>query len=96
MNKNITKQEIIDRVEALGNDAFLWDMNDYLEVTFHDYEGIDEYGDEIGRDYDNPEAVDDFIEFITQNGDDMSNSSIYDLYRFNGFQVELGYASYDI
>lgn len=82
-------------IEALGDDATLWVHDDMLDVTFEDFEGFDDDWDEVMREYDDEEAVDAFIEMlerecVTKEGD------FYVTYLFDGFKVQVGYASYDI
>jgi hypothetical protein len=92
----ITREMMIATIEALGADATLRNTKDYcLDVTIEDFEGFDDDYDEIMRDYDNAEAVECFEEMLeteclSQEGD------FYITYHFEGFDVCLGYASFDI
>ena len=65
-----------------------------LVITVDDFEGFDDDWSEIMRDYD-VEAVDALIEWleehcISEEGD------LYSYYHFEGFDVQLGYTSFDI
>jgi len=92
----MTREMMLAAIEALGADASLWDEEDYcLDVTLEDFEGFDEEWSEIDREYDDPEAVERFEEMLeteclSQEGD------FYVVYHFEGFDVRLGYASFDI
>ena len=92
----MTREMMLATIEALGADASLWDEEDYcLDVTLEDFEGFDENWSEIYRKYDDPKAVKRFEEMLeteclSQEGD------FYVVYHFEGFDVCLGYASFDI
>lgn len=92
----MTREMMISAIEALGADASLWDEEDYcLDVTIENFDGFDEDWSEADREYDNEEAVDTFIEMLdreclSREGD------FYVTYHFEGFDVRLGYASFDI
>ena len=92
----MTREMMLAAIEALGNDASLWDEEDYcLDVTIEDFAGFDEDWCEVEREYDNEEAVDAFLEMldtqcVSREGD------FYVTYHFNGFDVQIGFASFDI
>ena len=92
----MTKEMMIKTIKALGADASLWDEEDYcLDVTIEDFEGFDEHWCEIDREFDDEDAVDAFLEMISdtclsREGD------FYVTYHFDGFDVRIGYASFDI
>lgn len=92
----MTREMMVATVEALGADATLWvAKSGRLDVTLENFEGFDEDWEEVYRDYDHPEAVAQFEEMLeteclSQDGD------FYVTYHFDGFDVQLGYASYDI
>lgn len=65
-----------------------------IAVTVNDFEGFDEKWNEVFRDYDSElvEAIQTILEkFAIAVVEDF-----YSQYRFNGFTVVWGYASYDI
>ena len=92
----MTREMMIAAIEALGADASLWERSDgMLDVTLEDFEGFDDDWSEVDREYDDEEAVDAFLEMLeaecsSQEGD------FYVVYHFEGFDVQLGYASFDI
>lgn len=92
----MTREMMVATVEALGADATLSGaQTDCLEVTLEDFEGFDDDWEEVDRDYDHPEAVAQFQEMLeteclSQDGD------FYVTYHFDGFDVCLGYASFEI
>ena len=92
----MTREAMLATIKALGDDATIFDEHDYcLAVTIEDFEGFTKNWEEIDRDFDNPEAVRAFLEMLEaeclyKDGD------FYVTYHFDGFDVEIGYASFDI
>lgn len=92
----MTREMMVAAIEALGADASLWVVDDgLLDVDLQDFEGFDDDGSEVDREYDDEEAVDAFLEMLeaeclSHEGD------FYVVYHFEGFDVRLGYASFDI
>lgn len=92
----MTREAMLATIKALGDDATIFDEDDFcLDVTIEDFEGFTKNWDEIDRDLDNPEAVGAFLEMLEteclyKEGD------FYVTYHFDGFDVEIGYASFDI
>ena len=91
----MTREMMVAAIEALGADASLWEEGEVLDVTLEDFEGFDDDWSEIDREYDDEEAVDAFLEMlesecVSHEGD------FYVVYHFEGFDVRLGYASFDI
>lgn len=92
----MTFDEMINAIKALGDDAS-YDIKDdvVIAVTLQDFVGFDEHWNEIMRDYDDEDAVDAFVKML-ENKCDFAEGDFYRDYQFDGFAVELGYASYDI
>lgn len=92
----MTREMMLTAIKALGADASLWDEEDYcLNVTLENFEGFDKDWSEIYREYDNPEAVKHFKEMLEAECLSQEDD-FYMIYHFEGFDVELGYASFDI
>ena len=96
----MTREQMEAALEALGDDVS-YDVDEdedgqvWVCVTMQDFEGFDEDWSEVMRDYDDPAAVERFLdmlesECVSQEGD------FYVEYHFDGFIVEVGYASFDI
>lgn len=84
--------EMLKTLEAVGDVSVDLDEFD-LDVTFEDFVGFDEEWDEIMRDYEKPELVDEVFDLLKQcprKGD------FYVTYLVDGHQVEVGFSSYDI
>lgn len=92
----MTREMMLTTIKALGTDASLWDEEDYcLDVTLEDFGGFDENWCEIDREYDNPEMVDAFLKMLKAECTSWEDD-YYIVYHFVGFDVRLGYASFDI
>lgn len=91
----MTREMMIAAVETLGADASYYVREDEINVTLEDFEGFDDDWSEVDREYDDEEAVNAFLEMlerecVSQEGD------FYVTYHFDGFDVQLGYASFEI
>lgn len=92
----MTREMMLTAIKALGEDASLWDERDYcLDVTLEDCEGFNDNWSEVDREYDNPEMVERFEEML-ETECLSQECDFYVLYHFEGFDVRLGYASFDI
>ena len=92
----MTREAMLATIKALGDDVTIFDEDSYcLDVTIEDFEGFNKNWEEIDRDLDNPEAVMAFLEML---GTECSSKEgdFYVTYHFDGFDVEIGYASFDI
>ncbi len=92
------KNTIIKMLEELGADVVYTDFTDvanYISVDIDDFEGFDENWREVERELNNPQKVDDFIDFL-ENNCFSKEGDFYTTYHFDGFNVKLGYTSYDI
>jgi len=92
----MTREMIIQEVKALGDDATACRLyNGDINITIEDFEGFDEDYCEIDRELDNEDAVDAFIEKLEQECVS-HDGDYYNYYHFEGFDVIVGYASFDI
>lgn len=92
----MTKEQIIEVINSLGEDVTYFYYKGVLHVTLEDFGGFDENWNEIERDYDNPEAVDNFLTMLEKDSRSYDNDGYYEIYSFDGFDVRLGCASFDI
>lgn len=92
-------EQMVEVLDSLGADVSYWEEVDEgercLDVTVQDFDGFDEDWSEVMREYDDPEAVERFLdmlesECVSQEGD------FYVWYHFDGFTVQLGFGSFDI
>ena len=91
----MTFEMMIAAIEALGNDAYYDVVDDVINVTLNDFAGFDEDYCEIMRDYDNEQAVENFLKMLAKECISFKDK-FYKDYKFDGFIVSLGYASFDI
>ena len=91
----MTFEKMIAAIEALDNDAFYDVVDKEINVTLNDFAGFDEDYCEIMRDYDNEQAVENFLKMLANECISFKDN-FYKDYKFNGFTVSLGYASFDI
>lgn len=93
------KNTIFEMLEDLGNDVIYFDLTDtvdhYISIDFNDFDGFDDDWGEVDRDYDNPEKVDGMLEFLEKHCSSKEDG-YYTIYHFDGFDVQVGYTSYDI
>lgn len=91
----MTYEMMVAMVEGLGNDASMWTHDNVLDVTLEDFEGFDDDWNEVFRDYDDEEAVEEFLETLERES--LSHEGdFYVTYHFDGFDLQLGYTSFDI
>ena len=65
------------------------------DVTMEDFEGFDAHWREIERDYTDEELVDTFLDALEELAL-RATGDMYRTYYFDGYAVQVGYASYDI
>jgi len=89
-------EEMMKMVQPLvkTNDASFEFYGGRYHLTINDFEGFDDDWNEIMRDYDE-EKVDILLEWLKNHASSV-NMDYYELYHFNGFDVEIGFTSYDI
>lgn len=90
-------QILINKLNQLGADVYYSfdEKEQCLDITFNDFDGFDEDWSEVMREYDNPNLVDEVIDFLdkhclSQEGD------FYHYYNFGDFVAQVGYTSFDI
>ena len=92
----MTYEMMIEAVEALGADASYWEDEEekVVYITFRDFYGFDDDWSEMMRSYDDAEGVKAFKKMLVDEC--ASYDEDYDVYSFDGFEVEVDYASSDI
>ena len=95
----MTYAEVMARVAEV-EDVSVWEVEAdgdevaELHLTVEDFAGFDEHWHEQFRDYDE-DAVDALLEWLEEHALSM-DGDYYTYYYFDGFLVQVGYASYDI
>ena len=91
----MTYEMVLAMAEALGDDATVFVEDGNIHVTLEDFGGFDYNWDEIEREYDDPDAVEDFEDMLEEKSLSQEGG-FYRFFHFDGFTVTLGYASYEI
>lgn len=91
----MTFEMIMAAIEGLGDDVIYGVIDREIHVTLCDFEGFDDDWCEIMRDYDDEQAVEDFLQMLADECLS-SDGDFYEYYEFDGFTVKLGYESFDI
>ncbi len=84
--------EMLRTLETVGGVSVDFDEFD-LDVTFEDFHGFDDDWNEIMRDYEMPELVDEVFDLLHQCDHE---GDFYVTYFVEGHRVEVGFGSYDI
>ena len=94
----MTILEMMRKLEACG-DVTVWqrttDEGTVYHVTIEDFEGFSDDWEEVMRDYNREDLLDEFLEALDEQALRVKGNFYYDYY-FDGFRIHLGYASYDI
>jgi hypothetical protein len=90
----MTYEMVMEMLEALGRDVSVIADDDVIYVDVNDFTGFDADGNECMRAYDR-EAVRDLRDALARGAVSVTGDFYYH-YQFDGFEVILGYASYDI
>ena len=88
-----TYVEVMERV-AQVEDVSVWEYAGRISLTVLDFEGFDEDYGEVMAHYDE-EAVASLLEWLEEHCVSMEEN-FYTIYYFDGFEVSVGYESYDI
>lgn len=77
------------------NDNFIvFDFNKKISIEIDDFAGFDDDWNETFNDIDD-DVVDAVLDYLKENADSIEED-FYTTYHFNGFDVVVGYTSYDI
>ena len=89
----MTREKMINMINDLKNDAIYFEYKGIIDLD--DFEGFDENWDEQFREYDDADAVENFLDTLEKEALEI-DEDYYTTYKFDGFSVKLGYTSYDI
>ena len=91
------KKELLEMLNKLEetNDVDFYESENTLHVDFNDFEGFDEDGEEIDRNYENGELVHQVLSFLENNCKEQEED-FYKKFIFDDFNVIVGYSSFDI
>ena len=91
----MTIETIIAQLDRISTDSYYDVSDNHIDLTIDDFEGFDEDWHEIDREYDDPEAVEEVLEWLEENAD-FVDGDFYRYYHFGEIVVEVGYTSFDI
>lgn len=84
-------KELEERDDIIVDRPELYSIN----ITIQDFDGFDEEGAEIEREYNEPEKVENLINWLKDNADS-TEKIYYEYFMINTMEICLGYASFDI
>ena len=96
MKNTVMYEEIVARAEALGEDIFVTTTENTVRLTVNDFEGFNADWEEVMRDLDDEQGVQELLEYISTNSLGTCTNGLRKVYDFEGFTVTVGYESYDI
>lgn len=92
----MTIDNILDQLDRISEDSWYITASDnYIELTINDFLGFDEDGSEVFREYVDPEAVEEVINWLIENSDYIDGHFYHYLY-FGDILVRVGYTSFEI
>lgn len=94
----MTILEMMRELEACG-DVTVWehitDKGTVYDVTLEDFEGFNDEWEEVMRDYEREDLVDEFLNALREQAL-CEEGNFYYTYHFDEYAIGIGYASYDI
>ena len=91
----MTMAMVMELLASAGDDLIVMDWDDSIDVEINDFEGFDDEWAEIIRDVENGELVDSIYETLKKEAISV-DEDFYVEFKFDGFSVSWGYASYNI
>ena len=88
-------EQIIERLETIKADADYEVKNNEINLVINDFEGFDDDYEEIERELEDYEAVEEVLDWLEKNADEVEGD-FYHYYHFGEIGVCVGYASFDI
>lgn len=92
----MTIETIVNELNRISEDSWyiVYD-NGCIRLTIDDFEGFDEDWNEVEREYENPTAVEEVLDWLEENADNVEYD-LYDYYHFGDITVVVGFTSFDI
>lgn len=92
----ITKKMIFDQLNKIYADSDYFDLGNRIVLVINDFEGFDENWDEIEREYINPEAIEEVLQWFKTNAYYTDGNGLYFIHHFDDVVVQIDFASNDI
>lgn len=83
-------------INKLASDCYSHVRDNQYWVTFVNFVGFDEEWEEVFRDYDNPELINEFVEWLRANAKSSNIGFCTELYEFDDFKVVVDSTANDI
>ena len=94
-----TIEMLTKKFDTIAKDAGYFVIDDEEEkkihLTIEDFDGFDDDWCEIDREFEDPKAVDEVLDWLEENADRVVDD-YYTEYYFDDVEVIVGYSSYDI
>lgn len=91
----MTMNEITAKLDTISTDSYYNVHGNRIDLTIEDFVGFDDSWDEIFRDFEDEEAVENVLDWLEENADHYEHNLYTDFY-FGDIVVCLGYTSFDI
>ena len=91
----ITIETIITQLNRISADSWYSVADNHIDLTIDDFEGFDEDGSEVDREFIDADIVEEVLEWLEENADSVDDD-YYCYYYFGDIVVEVGYTSFDI
>ena len=85
-------EKLLAMLEEIKKDADWTLTGDRLLLTINDFEGFDDDGSELAREYVNPEGVEKVLDYLEDKCDEFDEYS----YKFDNYIIEIHYTSEEI
>lgn len=91
----MTMKKIVAMLDTIAADSWYDIIDNHINLTINDFEGFDDDWNEIEREYEDEEAVDNVLDWLEENTDSYEHN-LYTDYHFGDIIVTLGFTSFDI
>lgn len=92
----MSREQVMELLESAGADLLVDVRSDgEIAVVVQDFEGFDDDWEEVERELDDPDRVEE-IEEVLEREALSASGDFYRYYQFDGFSVCWGYASFEI
>lgn len=91
----MTIETITAQLTRISADSYFSVFGSTIDLTIEDFIGFDEDWEEIFRDYEDEETLNEVLGWLAETAD-FVDGDLYRHYHFGEIVVEVGYSSFDI
>lgn len=91
----MTLERIIEKLETVAQDVDYVVLDKRIDVTILDFDGFTEDWEEVERELEDEEGVDELLDWLEEQADEIEGDYYKD-FHFGEYTVTVGYASFDI